>query len=85
MVIQHHIRNFSWLFSRHVSATTIFACISYCIGWIALIPGISTDLERSLVERGIPIMLIVIFAWLCAHLFDRMAVAVKQELRVDIG
>jgi len=85
MVIQHHIRNFSWLFSRHVSATTIFACISYCIGWIALIPGISTDLERSLVERGIPIMLIVIFAWLCAHLFDRMAVVVKQGLRVDIG
>ena len=84
MIIQHHIRNFSWLFSRHVSPTTIFAFISYCIGWIALIPWISTDLERSLVERGIPIVIIVILAWLCAHLFDRMAVVVKQELRVDI-
>ena len=84
MTIEHHTRNLSWLFSRKVSPHTIFACISYFIGWMALIPGISTDLERSLVERGIPIVIIVILAWLCAHLFDRMAVVAKQELRVDI-
>ena len=66
MTIEHHTRNLSWLFSRKVSPHTIFACISYFIGWMALIPGISTDLERSLVERGIPIVIIVILAWLGA-------------------
>jgi hypothetical protein len=62
----------------------MFAFISYYIGWMALIPGISTDLERALVDRGTPIVIIVLFAWLCAHLFDRMAVVVKQKLRIDI-
>jgi glycosyltransferase involved in cell wall biosynthesis len=84
MAMGHHIRNLSWLFSLKVSPNTIFACISYCMGWVALIPGVSTDLERYLVERGIPIYFIVIFAWICAHLFDRMAVVAKQELRIDI-
>ncbi|HIF90526.1 MAG TPA: glycosyltransferase family 2 protein [Candidatus Poseidoniales archaeon] len=83
MAVEHHIRNLYWLFSRKVSPHTIFAFISYYIGWIALIPGISTDLERTLVERGIPIYLIVIFTWSCAHIFDRMAVVVKQELRIS--
>jgi glycosyltransferase involved in cell wall biosynthesis len=83
MVIQHHKRNFLWLFSRKVSPHTIFAFISYFIGWVALIPGISTDLERTLIERGVPIFIIVIFAWFCAHIFDRMAVVVKQELKIS--
>lgn len=81
MAIQHHYRNLSWLLSRKVSPHTIFAFISYYIGWVALIPGISTDLERMLLERGIPIYILVIMAWSCAHLFDRMAVVVKRELR----
>jgi glycosyltransferase involved in cell wall biosynthesis len=84
MAIEHHARNLSWLFSLKVPPHTIFAFISYSIGWMALIPGISTDLERALVERGTPIVIIVIFAWLFAHLFDRMAVVVKQKLRIDI-
>ena len=38
-------------------------------------------MERMLLERGISIYILVIIAWSCAHLFDRMAVVVKQELR----
>ena len=83
MAIEHHTRNLFWLFSRKVSPHTIFAFVSYFIGWVAIIPGISTDLERTLVERGIPIFIIVLFAWFCAHIFDRMAVVVKQQLRVS--
>lgn len=83
MSIEHHIRNFSWLFSVKVSPHTLLAFVSYCVGWIALIPGISTDLERTLVERNIPLFVIVMSAWFCAHIFDRMAVVVKQQQRVS--
>ena len=81
LTIEHHARNLFWLFSFKVTPHTIFAFISYFIGWIAIIPGISTDLERELVERGVPIFIIVFFAWFCAHIFDRRAVVVKQQLR----
>ncbi|MBT5254965.1 MAG: glycosyltransferase family 2 protein [Euryarchaeota archaeon] len=81
MTIEHHARNLFWLFSFKVTPHTIFAFISYFIGWIAIIPGISTDLERELVQRGVSVFIIVFFAWFCAHIFDRRAVVVKQQLR----
>ena len=54
MAIEHHRRNFSWLFSRFITPHTLFALIAYAIGWIALMPKISTDIERELVLRGCP-------------------------------
>mgnify|MGYP001175665979 CR=1 FL=1 len=81
MAYRHHRRNISWLFSSRVTPHTIFAAIAYAIGWMALLPGISTDLERELVGRGIAPVFIAIFAWSVAHVFDKGATRTVQELR----
>ncbi|MBT6844334.1 MAG: glycosyltransferase family 2 protein [Euryarchaeota archaeon] len=83
MAYRHHQRNISWLFSSRVTPHTIFATIAYVIGWIALLPGISTDLERELVGRGIAPVFITIIAWLIAHVFDRGATRTVRELRLS--
>lgn len=81
LAIQHHKRNFRWLFSSRVTPQTLFAFISYFIGWIALLPNVSTDLERELVSRGIHPLYLVLGAWAVAHVFDRAATRTVQELR----
>ena len=81
MAIQHHRRVFSKLFSKDINPHIIFSFTSYFIGWIAILPWTSTDLERTLVERGIPIYLIVLVSWTAAHIFDRLSVNVSKELK----
>ena len=83
MAIEHHRRNFSWLFSRFITPHTLFALIAYAIGWIALMPNISTDIERELVLRGCPPVVLTVAAWSVAHFFDRAATSTVQELRLN--
>ena len=83
MAIQHHLRVFSKLFSRDINPHIILSFTSYFIGWIAILPWYSTDLERALVERGIPIIAIVLVSWTAAHIFDRLSVKVSQELKLN--
>ena len=81
MAIQHHRRVFSKLFSKEINPHIIFSFTSYFIGWIAILPWTSTDLERTLVERGVPIYLMVLVSWTAAHIFDRLSVNVSKELK----
>ena len=81
MALEHHKRVFSKLFSTNVNPHIIFSFIAYSIGWIAIIPWLSTDLERTLVERGIPIIVIVLASWSAAHIFDRLSVNISLELK----
>ncbi len=83
MAIEHHRRNFGWLFNRNVTPHTLFAFIAYAIGWISLLPGISTDLERELLSRGLHPVMLTLVAWIVAHFFDRTATAMVQELRLN--
>jgi hypothetical protein len=55
--------------------------LSYLLGWSALIPQVSNDLEVELMLRGVPGIAICLLFWSIAHLFDRSAVRVHQELR----
>ena len=71
------------LFSRSVAPHTILAFTAYAIGWIALIPGISTDLERELTSGFLSELVLVILCWICAHIFDRLAVKSRTELRIN--
>jgi glycosyltransferase involved in cell wall biosynthesis len=83
MAIEHHRRNVGWLFSRSITPHTLFALIAYAIGWIALLPSISTDLERELVIRGCPPVVLTLGAWAVAHFFDKGATSTVQELRLN--
>lgn len=83
LAIEHHRRNFSWLFNRNVTPHTLFAFIAYVIGWISLLPFISTDVEREIVARGLHPVFLTLFAWLVAHFFDRTATAMVRELRIN--
>ncbi len=83
MAIQHHLRVFSKFFSRDINPHIILSFTSYFIGWVAILPWYSTDLERALVERGIPIIAIVLVSWTAAHIFDRLSVKVSQELKLN--
>jgi glycosyltransferase involved in cell wall biosynthesis len=83
MAIEHHRRNFGWLFNRNVTPHTLFAFIAYAIGWISLLPGISTDLERELLNRGLHPVMLTLVAWIVAHFFDRTATAMVQELKLN--
>jgi len=83
MAYQHHHRNISWIFSSRITPHTLFAAIAYAIGWIALLPAISTDLERELVGRGITPFALTFVAWSIAHVFDRGATRTVQELRLN--
>ncbi len=81
MFMQHHKRVFTKLLSKDVNPHTILAFVAYVIGWIAIIPTISTDLEREFVDRGLPVIILIIIAWSCAHILDRLSVKVSQELK----
>tara|TARA_B110001452_G_C15198809_1_gene416109 strand:+ start:209 stop:1165 length:957 start_codon:yes stop_codon:yes gene_type:complete len=83
MAYLHHHRNISWIFSSRITPHTLFATVAYSIGWIALLPVISTDIERELVGRGVPPILITIVAWSIAHVFDKGATRTVQELRLN--
>lgn len=83
MAYRHHHRNISWIFSSRITPHTLFAAVAYAIGWIALLPSISTDLERELVGRGVAPLFITIIAWSIAHVFDKGATRTVQELRLN--
>ena len=48
MFVMLHKRCLSMLFNRNVVPHSIFSLVAYSIGWIAIIPSISTDLEREI-------------------------------------
>jgi len=83
MAYRHHHRNISWILSSRITPHTLFATVAYSIGWIALLPFISTDIERELVGRGVPPIFITIVAWSIAHVFDKGATRTVQELRLN--
>jgi dolichol-phosphate mannosyltransferase len=83
MAIEHHRRNFGWLFNRNVTPHTLFAFIAYAIGWVSLLPGVSTDIERELATRGLHPIMITAVAWSVAHFFDRTATAMVRELKLN--
>jgi len=83
MAVEHHRRNFGWLFNRNVTPHTLFAFIAYLIGWISLLPIVSTDIEREIITRGLHPVFLTIGAWAVAHFFDRTATAMVRELRLN--
>ncbi len=83
MAYRHHHRNISWIFSNRITPHTLFATVAYAIGWIALLPSISTDIEREVVGRGVAPLFITIAAWSIAHVFDKGATRTVQELRMN--
>ena len=83
LAVEHHRRNLSWLMPKHLTPHTLFALLAYFLGWSALLPMISNDLERELFSRGVPTTVVCLFFWFMAHLFDRAAVRVHKELRLN--
>ena len=83
MLLMHHKRCFSMLLSRSVTPHTILAFIAYIVGWIGLIPWLSTDLEVELTSSIFSKLVFAIACWTCAHILDRLAVASLTELRTN--
>ena len=81
MAVEHHRRNLAWLRPASLTPHTLFALIAYLLGWSALLPLVSNDLEVELLGRGVPPMVLVFFFWAIAHVFDRGATRVYRELR----
>ena len=81
MLLMHHRRCFSMLISRSVAPHTILAFIAYIIGWIAIIPGLSTDLEDEITNSLFSKFMLLLACWTCAHILDRLAVESRTELR----
>ena len=81
MLVMLHKRCLSMLFNRNVVPHSIFSLVAYSIGWIAIIPSISTDLEREIANSTSGIVFLVGMSWMAAHVFDRMAVKTRIELR----
>jgi len=81
MAFEHHRRNIAWLKPPLLLPHTWFALMAYAIGWSALLPFISNDLEEALTGRGVPSLAITLFFWTMAHVFDRTAARARQELR----
>ena len=81
MFVMLHKRCLSMLFNRNVVPHSIFSLVAYSIGWIAIIPSISTDLEREIANSTSGILFLVGISWIAAHVFDRMAVKTRIELR----
>ena len=81
MFVMLHKRCLSMLFNRNVVPHSIFSLVAYSIGWIAIIPSISTDLEREIANSTSGIVFLVGLSWMAAHVFDRMAVKTRIELR----
>jgi len=83
MLIMHHKRCLTMLFNRDVTPHSLLSLISYLMGWIALLPNISTDIEREIVSNPLILILFTIICWTCAHIFDRLAVTTREELRTN--
>ena len=81
MFVMLHKRCLSMLFNRNVVPHSIFSLVAYSIGWIAIIPSISTDLEREIANSTSGIVFLVGLSWMAAHVFDRMAVKTRIKLR----
>ena len=81
LAVEHHRRNLSWLRPRNLTPHTMFAFIAYVLGWSALLPVVSNDLEHELLARGVPALILGLLFWCMAHLFDRGAARVHRELR----
>ena len=81
MLVMLHKRCLSMLFNRNVVPHSIFSLVAYSIGWIAIIPSISTDLEREIANSTSGIVFLVGMSWMAAHVFDRMAVKTRIKLR----
>jgi len=83
MAVEHHRRNIAWLNPRFLAPHTLFALMAYLLGWSAALPFFTNDLEIELVSRGIHPLLLTLFFWILAHLFDRGATRVHRELRLN--
>ena len=83
MAVEHHRRNLAWLHPKNLTPHTIFALISYMLGWSAILPFVSNDLEVELLSRGIPGIMLCVSFWAIAHVFDRSATRVHRELRLN--
>ena len=70
MLVMLHKRCLSMLFNRNVVPHSIFSLVAYSIGWIAIIPSISTDLEREIANSTSGIVFLVGLSWMAAHVFD---------------
>jgi len=81
MALEHHRRNIAWVKPPNLLPHSLFALMAYMLGWSAVLPMISNDLERVLFERGVPPLVLLLFYWGLAHLFDRMAARAHRELR----
>lgn len=81
MFVMLHKRCLSMLFNRNVVPHSLFSLVAYLIGWIAIIPSISTDLEREIANSMGGMIFLVCISWTAAHVFDRMAVKTRIELR----
>ena len=81
MAVEHHRRNLAWLKPKRLTPHTLFAFIAYFLGWSAVLPFLTNDLEQELFARGVPAILMCLFFWVMAHLFDRAATRVHKELR----
>lgn len=81
MAIEHHRRNIAWLTPPTLLPHSLFALFAYGLGWSALLPNISNDLEDVLVQRGIPPYILCLAFWSLAHVFDRLATRTRRELR----
>lgn len=83
MFILHHKRCIKMLVSKNITPHTIIALICYVLGWIALLPPFTTDLHTELSFRGVPLIVITLTFWYCAHIFDRLAMKTVRELRAN--
>ena len=81
MAVEHHRRNLAWLKPKRLTPHTLFAFFAYFLGWSALLPFLSNDLEQELFARGVPAIVMCLFFWVMAHLFDRAATRVHKELK----
>ena len=81
MAVEHHRRNVAWLHPKRLTPHTLFALMSYLLGWSALIPQLSNDLEVEMMSRGVPGVALCLVFWCIAHLFDRSAARVHRELK----
>tara|TARA_B100000900_G_scaffold413417_1_gene437364 strand:- start:363 stop:1304 length:942 start_codon:yes stop_codon:yes gene_type:complete len=83
MAVEHHRRNLAWLRPKNLTPHTLFALMSYVLGWSAILPFLSNDLEVELISRGFPQVVLCLSFWAIAHLFDRAATRVHRELRLN--
>ena len=83
MFVLHHKRCIKMLLSKDITPHIIIALTCYLLGWIALLPPFTTDLHTELTARGVPLVLVTLAFWYCAHIFDRLAMKTVKELRAN--